>query len=65
MAILDRMSEVTIQLQDVESERDDLRLQIMNLMTDMQDIQEEPTNTNCILIEAKFQASTCRIGRAQ
>ena len=31
-------------LQDVESERDSLRLQITNLMTDIQDIQEELNN---------------------
>ena len=42
--VLHRMSEVATHLQDVESERDSLRLQITNLMTDMQDVQEELNN---------------------
>ena len=42
--VLHRMSEVATDLQDVESERDSLRLQITNLMTDMQDMQEELNN---------------------
>ena len=42
--VLHRMSEVATHLQGVESERDSLRLQITNLMTDMQDVQEELNN---------------------
>ena len=42
--VLHRMSEVATHLQDVESERDSLRLQITNLMTDMQDVREELNN---------------------
>ena len=42
--VLHRMSEVASHLQDVESERDSLRLQITNLMTDMQDVQEALNN---------------------
>ena len=41
---LHRMSEASTHLQDVESERDSLSLQITNLMTDMQNVQEELTN---------------------
>ena len=42
--VLHRMSEVATHLQDVESERDSLRLQVTNLTTDMHDTQEKLTN---------------------
>jgi chromosome segregation ATPase len=42
--VLHRMSEIAAHVEDVESERDSLRLQITNLMTDMHDVQEELTN---------------------
>jgi chromosome segregation ATPase len=42
--VLHREREVATHLQDVESERDSLRTQITNLMTDMQDVQEELNN---------------------
>jgi len=52
--VLHRMSEITSHLQDVESERDSLRLQITNLMMDMQNVQEDLNNAESRYTSLQF-----------